>query len=102
MRAPLNTPVCFSPWISRTTGDNNGVMQFLAMNAKRASLLIENLSLTATLYFGFSVEVSATAGVALGAGRGVILDVICPQAPLYLFMDSATVQQCSIMEISYL
>lgn len=101
MQPRYSSPFTVSQWIRDSSG-NNGSVQVLAQNERRASLTIENMSLTATLYFCFSGDANANAGLALGPGKGIILDVVCPQAALFLFMDSVTNQQCGVMEISYL
>lgn len=97
----LSVPVTITLWLNTVSG-NAGTVPVLSLNNRRASLTIANLSTTATLYFGFNGASPLEGGVALGFGKGIIYDVVCPQAALYLYMDAATAQQCAVMEITYL
>lgn len=98
----LSTPVNMPMWIDVTSG-NNGSVRALTQNDFRASLTLQNLSTSYILYFGWGNQIDASTGLALGPGKGIIFDVICPQAAVYLFMDSpaGSPQQCQVMEISY-
>lgn len=96
----LSVPSIMPMWISNTDG-NNGSVRALAQNDYRASVTIQNLSTSALLYFTWGQDATTIAGLVLGPGKGLVLDVICPQASLSLFMDSATRQLAQIMEISY-
>lgn len=96
----LGVPAIMPMWISNTDGEN-GSVKSLAQNDYRASVTIQNLSTSAILYFTWGQSATTISGLALGPGKGLILDVICPQASLYLFMDSAVRQLAQIMEISY-
>lgn len=89
-------------WLDVSSGQN-GSTRVLTQNDFRASLTIQNLSTTFILYFGWGSDMNPTSGLALGPGRGIIFDTICPQAAVYLYMDSpaGTPQQCQVMEISY-
>lgn len=95
---PANT---FSP----TLNSGQGSQQLLAQNDRRASLTIQNLApasaTTAILYYSFGANAGTDSGVALGPGRGVIIDVICPTNALFIFMDDATGQRLTIIEISW-
>jgi hypothetical protein len=79
----------------------NGSVQVLGQNRYRASFTIQNLSTSATLYFTWGVQATVGSGLALGPGKGLVLDVVCPQSAANIFMDSATPQLLQIMEISY-
>lgn len=98
LRPPVNMPL----WLDVSSGVN-GSMMVLTQNDFRASLTIQNESTVSTLYFGWAGAVDPITGLALGPGRGVIYDVVCPQSPLYLYMNSpaGTTQMCQVMEISY-
>ena len=96
----LSIPSIMPMWIANTDG-NNGSVKALAQNDYRASVTLQNLSTSANLYFTWGQDATLISGLTLGPGKGLVLDVICPQASLYLYMDSATRQLAQIMEISF-
>ena len=97
----VTVPVTFSPSFASTQGS----VQVLAQNELRASLTIQNLApasaTTAYLYYSFGTDAGPNQGVALGPGKGVILDVVCPTGALFVYMDDATARPLTIMEISW-
>lgn len=101
MQRRLATPLTFSPTLTAAQGN----FQLLAQNERRASLTIQNLApstaTTAILYYSFGTDAGVNQGVALGPGKGVILDIVCPTSALFVFMNDATGQPLTVMEISY-
>lgn len=97
----LNPALTFSPTLNAAQGSQ----QLLAQNDRRASLTIQNLAPasvpTAILYYAFSTNAGPNNGVALGPGRGVIIDVICPTNALFIYMDNVAGQPLTIIEISW-
>lgn len=101
MQRRLKPALTFSPTLASTQGS----VQLLAQNDWRASLTIQNLApasaTTAILYYSFGTNAGASQGVALGPGKGVIMDVICPTSALFVFMDDTTARALTVLEISW-
>lgn len=97
----LGTPLTFSV----TLNSGQGNVQLLAQNERRASVTIQNLApataTTAILYYSFGTDAGPNKGLALGPGRGVILDIVCPKSALFVYMDDVTGQPLTVMEISF-
>lgn len=98
----LGTPLTFSPTINSSQGN----VQLLAQNERRASLALQNLApssaTTAILYFSFGTDAGPNLGLALGPGKGILMDISCPKSALFVYMDSVTGQPITIVETSFI
>lgn len=75
--------------------------QVLPQNKKRTLLLIQNLSLTANLFFSLGSGASVNNGIQLAASQGIVFDVACPNDSVNVFFDSSTVQLGIILEVRF-
>jgi hypothetical protein len=59
--------------------------QIIPMNPRRTLLLVQNLSAAANLYINFSADASASSGILLTFGNGIIFDTVCPNNSISVF-----------------
>lgn len=95
----LGTPLTFSP----TLNASQGSVQLLAQNERRVALAIQNLApssaTTDILYFSFGTDAGPNLGLALGPGKGLMLDIHCPKSALFVYMNSVSGQPLTVMEM---